>query len=1349
MSNAKRIVMLAAAALFAVWLTVYWDRVTGDADASIRFTLGILFAVLVIFRRKDEASQRLRIPDAVFPISLVAGVLAALLGIVFRIHMLEWSGVLLLLLACSFWVSPARFRMDLILAFTVLFWVHPIPGQIFGVLQGAMQRLSVTGSESVLHVFNVRVWGDGIILRAGYKNFLVPEACSGMRTSVTVFLCALGVGMLLRLRWWETLGFIVLGLAQVLLLNIVRISYLVLWAPRMPPEWAENFLHDTLGIFLLAAIVLVQMEAAWWRWWSRRRAFIREGIRKKELEGPDKASIIPHSLRVLVMALAVLVGVGLIAFGVFAFIYKNRAYHRKEMIREVAVALMETDPASAHRALVQIRQTFPLDTELIALQANTEFILGRFEEGLALLDEMVRKGGTLGLSETVVKGWALMRTGKLKEARELIDSLPVAYDRIPGVAMLKAEFAAMDGLPAEAARHLEAASGSHLMLPRIRGLFPYLAQHEQWLAITKADLDRPYTEFSHALIALYANQQVNNLSGLTRVMGQALKRWPDDPRLLSALFEIASRQQSAEWEGHFERNFRANVGKLAADSLSAAAGYCWRLMRPDLAWLAYVNLNRVVPGDPELLMAPARYGAIWTRLRRRQLAVQSDTADRTIDLLPILNLFAKVRPLSDIRRRIPLLEEASVAGVSRHAANQVFERGLAELERREAEGPLGGRLMRLYPMTLALLNRYDEAHVRLDRIREAYPDQALDVLFQHAVFYDQQTEWQKSYEMLEECRQLQPSSNLTVDLLKISALMNLNLGVCAMEVLDKARITFSGAARLDLAEAAIWDVFGYKAQALHVLTKSPGGESSPMAVELLSATGRLAEAQRLSGVLGLSTPEGAEPTMWLPPAPLLLTPRWPPPPKAEEISKILASLQAAHEKASSPFIKALRGMGMAWMDRLLRGPYELTSESEISALVSTWEAVGRTPLECLGGVYELAMLAARQGDVPLAMAAVRRGIELAPDSAVLWRVLCVLSAGEAKVVQDAELHCPSDPEIFLMGLVTAIKGADDEDLRRAVALQRVERVEIDGVFPPETLIQTGDFLLTEKMPDLAARLARVVVPRARGLLAAHVLALRAALMTGDTDWALASAVSGIELARDPVPFYRVMVDVKVARQQVDNDLLSALEYLKSHQSDDPRWAEELGSLYFQRGDLRRALTIFGSVIDTDIKGAQVRTLLLAAEAARLDSKNERAVSILEAAYALRPGEVGILNNLVYQLAQNPKTLPRARLLLPKLLEMGEGIFAVMDTAAMVASRGGNAEQARVWMEKALSLLKDGEYGALEVRLNAAELKIQSGDVEMAREALMNIRLQPGRSEFIDQRARLLIREIDTIKSDAR
>jgi Flp pilus assembly protein TadD len=225
----------------------------------------------------------------------------------------------------------------------------------------------------------------------------------------------------------------------------------------------------------------------------------------------------------------------------------------------------------------------------------------------------------------------------------------------------------------------------------------------------------------------------------------------------------------------------------------------------------------------------------------------------------------------------------------------------------------------------------------------------------------------------------------------------------------------------------------------------------------------------------------------------------------------------------------------------------------------------------------------------------------------------------------------------------------------------------------------------------------------------------------------------------------VLVDIKAYGRKVDNYLIEALEYLQDRKGAAPQWAEMLGKIYFQKGDVQRSLSIFSSVIKGDTRNVSVGTLILAAEAARRNSKMKKAVSILESAYDAMPEQVPVLNNLVYLLAQDPGTLSRAQALVPKLKKLGGDSFAVMDTIAMVYLRSGDIENARVWMDKAMSSLKKDSYSTPEVRLNAAEIQMRSGDYQKARSIIGELRQDYSRTDYIDQKARTLLHEIDSLK----
>ena len=150
---------------------------------------------------------------------------------------------------------------------------------------------------------------------------------------------------------------------------------------------------------------------------------------------------------------------------------------------------------------------------------------------------------------------------------------------------------------------------------------------------------------------------------------------------------------------------------------------------------------------------------------------------------------------------------------------------------------------------------------------------------------------------------------------------------------------------------------------------------------------------------------------------------------------------------------------------------------------------------------------------------------------------------------------------------------------------------------------------------------------------------------------------------------------------------------------------------------------------------------MAAEAARLEGDTQKSVRILEAARRDHPKDANVLNNLVYNLAQNPATVQQAVTLLPELLKAEGGGFAVYDTAAVVSLRSGDLKSASDFANKAIGLVKQGDYAWHEVYLNAAEAQIESGHYREARRSLDVIRKSPERTPAVETRVRELLDEI--------
>jgi exosortase/archaeosortase family protein len=1323
---------MAAVALLAIWIASNFSRITGDQDGTVRFVLGGLFALLILFRSKESKGRE---PSGT-RLSVVAGFVGACLavsGIVFNVRQSEWLGIIAVLYACLRWGLPRSYSRDIFLSLLLLYWIHPLPTQLFGQLQLAMQGWSVAGAEWLLHALNVRVWADTHVLYTSYLSIAVPESCSGMRASITVLLLAWGMGMLLRYHWWEIILLTLLGIGQVLALNIVRIAAVVKIAPSMDPAWAETFLHDTLGTFLLVAIVLVSIEASIWQVIRTRRRELEEGIRANLYERPNTAKPMPRFWILFFRWAKVLVLVVIVIVIAAAAVYKSRPSHRLTMRREVIGGLMDTQPEVAERAIAAALIAAPKDRTLLSHQATVLVMRRKFEEALEVFALLPPP---LSPFETVLKSWAEMGTGRREQAIALIDALPESTRRLPGVAIVRAEYAVLENDHITAAKYIVHAGNSSIPSARLRSLYEFLAANSQWEAIVKSDSDEDYLTAYQAYCAVQACLHMNDLAAASKAMKRAVKKWPREKRFLGSLFTLAVRHPGTEWETHFANNLRANFARLDPGELSRYLEYSFQLSRSDLAWLTYLVLSTIDAKHPDVFFAPGRYGGQWFVMQGETLKARGAAEGGGIDLRPLMAQTRRLWPLQGLWSRIPQGEKFSVRDTN--AVQQYFfARCLAELEKRRELGTLRKRGRILLPAALATQERFFEAHEALDELAENYPELKPDVMLLHAEFYDRKQEWGNAYESLRIYMDLSEGGAMKAQYLMINALLNMNLGVYGLEIAEKTRRIYPHEPSAQLLLAAVWELFGFKEQALYLLGDQRGNTALQARARLSAETGRANAAKDLYGAMGVGPrdiPTMETQYMKLVAAEASVRRRWVSPLSDEEMASESERFAALATGSQSPFISALDRATSEWYRE--RG-------ADGASNPGTWMALGRDDMEKVSALHRLAVLEARQLDYDAATDAALRAAEIFPTSPVLQRMLVALREGELETVKVAREHCPDDSEIWLASLV--VRNLEegpgdwaDEAVRQAMREQR---------FSVETWVRAGDFLLRSGMLEPADLLAKRAVREANGLIAAYALGLRCALESRDAKTALECARLGVEHSEDPGIFWKAIVEVKSIENRPDRDMIDALRNLAELFPDQPEWGQYLGQVHFSRGESRDALKVLEAVISRRVHGVTPDSYVIAAESARLAGQHNKAIRILRNAHSLHPDDLKLLNNLVYMLSQKPDSAVQALTLLPRLLELGEESFAVLDTAAMVCLRNGQTEKAKAYMARALDKLDSDAYSAVEIRLNAAELLIARAQYREASETINKVRKSDRVTKQLDERARRMLDRIRRIEAE--
>jgi exosortase len=153
--------------------------------------------------------------------------------------LISLAGCLLLM---GGWQILRRFSFPLCL----LFFTFPIPDVLYGEITQPLQLLATRLSETTLELLGFSVMREGNILQLVHMRLSVVEACSGLRSLITLFFFCLVYGFFFEARMWLRALTVLLAVPSAIAVNVFRITATgVLGKYNM--VWTEGTYHETLG----------------------------------------------------------------------------------------------------------------------------------------------------------------------------------------------------------------------------------------------------------------------------------------------------------------------------------------------------------------------------------------------------------------------------------------------------------------------------------------------------------------------------------------------------------------------------------------------------------------------------------------------------------------------------------------------------------------------------------------------------------------------------------------------------------------------------------------------------------------------------------------------------------------------------------------------------------------------------------------------------------------------------------------------------------------------------------------------------------------------------------------------
>lgn len=143
----------------------------------------------------------------------------------------------------------------------LLFFMIPIPGVVYNNLTFPLQILASRVSTSALDLMQIPVLREGNVLELAEQKLSVVEACSGIRSLLSLSFLSLVYGYFFERKVWMR---VLLFLATIPIAIVANASRVTLTGvlTDYKPELAEGFFHTASGwvIFMVALTILIVLH---------------------------------------------------------------------------------------------------------------------------------------------------------------------------------------------------------------------------------------------------------------------------------------------------------------------------------------------------------------------------------------------------------------------------------------------------------------------------------------------------------------------------------------------------------------------------------------------------------------------------------------------------------------------------------------------------------------------------------------------------------------------------------------------------------------------------------------------------------------------------------------------------------------------------------------------------------------------------------------------------------------------------------------------------------------------------------------------------------------------------------
>ncbi len=266
----SRYLYLQVAVVFALVAILYYDILVHlvsnwieDPNYSYAFLVP-LFAGFLIWERRHRWMEKQVRPVTSGAFLILAAMMLLLVGRLGAELFLSRVSFVILLGGLALYFAGWEVSKSLLAPWLVLFLMIPLPVIIFNEIAFPLQTLASALAGFLLNLMHVPAVREGNVISLHSISLNVVEACSGIRSLMSLASFAFMYGIIAESRIWMRCLLVLFAAPTAVGTNALRIVGVALLGEYKGPQYAEGFFHEFSGwlIFLLAVCLILGLHAA-------------------------------------------------------------------------------------------------------------------------------------------------------------------------------------------------------------------------------------------------------------------------------------------------------------------------------------------------------------------------------------------------------------------------------------------------------------------------------------------------------------------------------------------------------------------------------------------------------------------------------------------------------------------------------------------------------------------------------------------------------------------------------------------------------------------------------------------------------------------------------------------------------------------------------------------------------------------------------------------------------------------------------------------------------------------------------------------------------------------------------